>query len=65
MSVSRHSIAAFAIMLGAFMALAGINITNTATELLQARVGASLREMTLITSSYIIAEIAARETRSA
>ena len=41
------------------MALAGINITNTATELLQARVGASLREMTLITSSYIIAEIAA------
>ena len=59
MSVSRHSIAAFAIMLGAFMALAGINITNTATELLQARVGASLREMTLITSSYIIAEIAA------
>uniref|UniRef100_A0A486XU03 Multidrug resistance protein B n=1 Tax=Rheinheimera sp. BAL341 TaxID=1708203 RepID=A0A486XU03_9GAMM len=59
MAISRHSIAAFAIMLGAFMALAGINITNTATELLQARVGASLREMTLITSSYIIAEIAA------
>ncbi|WP_213995927.1 DHA2 family efflux MFS transporter permease subunit [Arsukibacterium sp.] len=59
MQFSRQSIAAVAIMLGAFMALAGINITNTATELLQARVGASLREMTLITSSYIIAEIAA------
>tara|TARA_R110002126_G_scaffold98045_41_gene228262 strand:- start:76 stop:1605 length:1530 start_codon:yes stop_codon:yes gene_type:complete len=59
MQLTRHSIAAVAIMLGAFMALAGINITNTATELLQARVGASLREMTLITSSYIIAEIAA------
>lgn len=59
MQLSRQSIAAVAIMLGAFMALAGINITNTATELLQARIGATLREMTLITSSYIIAEIAA------